>query len=320
MSTPARQTTDQVRDISLRELLRWHGFEIKQEGVSVRARSDQYNIVVTGSKWYDNKAGVGGAGAIDLQMHLCGGDFQTTCHVLAEGFRPMGAGLVFPPGKNPENRRRPFEELAAKYAVPSSMNWPVARDYLAETRKIEPAVVDELHERGSIYANNHQPNPGIVFLHRTPHGKVEGATLRDTRHESSFRPCLGNKLTAWFAVGNVQEAHSIVAVESPIDALSYHTLFAGRNDRLAVVSCSGSNVPDELMWQAYDRRQRFVVALDNDAAGELGWQKAWDQAADWTGFQISSHCPQLKDWNADLMALAPHRQQLKTPQQSLFHA
>ena len=101
----------------------------------------------------------------------------------------------------------------------------------------------------------------------------EPSTLRDNRHESAFRPTLGNKLSAWFAIGNVREAYSVIAVESPIDALSYYTLFAGRNDPLAVVSCSGSTIPDELMWQTYDRRQRFVVALDNDTAGERGWQE-----------------------------------------------
>ncbi len=302
MRAAIQQAADQVRGIPLRELLQWHGFKITQEGASIRARSKQHNIVVTGSKWFDNKAGVGGAGAIDLQMHLCGGDFQATCHVLAEGFRPSGAGLVFPPDKGPTDRRRPFEELAAQYAVPSPGNWLVARDYLVETRKIDSAIVDELHERGSIYANNHRPNPGVVFLHRNPHGKVEGASLRDTRHESHFRPCLGNKLSAWFTIGDLANAQTVVAVESPIEALSYHTLFAGRNDPLAIVSCSGSFVPEELMFQAYDRRQSFVVALNNDDAGGLGWQRAWDSTTEWTGFKISSSCPQCKDWNADLVA------------------
>jgi len=319
MSATTQQTADQVRGIPLRELLRWHGFKIRQEGVSFRARSDRHNIVVTGNKWFDNKIGTGGAGAIDLQMHLCGGDFQTTCHVLAEGFRPTGAGLVFPPNRNPASRRRPFEELAAQYAVPSPGNWPIARDYLVETRKIEPAIVDELHGRGSIYANNHLPNPGIVFLHRTPHGKVEGATLRDTRHESSFRPCLGNKLTAWFALGDLANAETVVAVESPIEALSYHTLFASRHDRLAVVSCAGSFVSDELMAHTCERRQNFIVALNNDDAGELGWQRAWDSTVDWSGFKISSECPRGNDWNADLVASVRAARVTPTQQRPCLH-
>ncbi len=297
--------TAELRAISLPALLAWHGLDPRPEGLSFRVKTDRHNIFVTGNRWYDNKTGTGGAGAIDLEMHLSGADFSAACQTLTNEFRPSAVarpGIVFPPGKPNESDRMPFSQLMAKYAVRDDGNWPIARSYLVETRKIEPAIVDELHATGSIYANNHHPNPGLVFLHRTDCGKVVGATLRDTRHESGFRPCLGNKLTGWFTVGNIREADSVVAVESPIDALSYQTLFGGRSDRLAVVSCSGSTVPQELLWQSYERRQRFVVGLDNDAAGERGWQKAWDETVDWTGFQISSHCPQLKDWNADLLA------------------
>jgi hypothetical protein len=84
---PNRSFADHVRDISLRELLRWHGFEIKPEGVTCRARNDRYNIVVTGNRWFDNKAGLGGLGAIDLQMHLTGDDFAAACQTLARDFR-----------------------------------------------------------------------------------------------------------------------------------------------------------------------------------------------------------------------------------------
>jgi hypothetical protein len=305
MSAAIHQDAEQLRGIPLPQLLNRHGLESKPEGASLRVRTDQLNLVVTGNRWFDNKAGIGGVGAIDLQMHLGGQDFSTACQTLAKEFGqfpPPPHGVNFPSGKSMESERLPFPELMAKYAVRDEENWPVARAYLVECRKVEPFLIDEIHAVGSIYANDHRPNPALVFLHRTDCGKVVGASLRDTRHESAFRPTLGNKLTAWFTAGNVREAHSVVAVESPIDALSYHTLFAGRNDRMAVVSCSGSTVPQELLWQSYERRQRFVIGLDNDAAEERGWQKAWDETVDWTGFQISSHCPQLKDWNADLLA------------------
>jgi hypothetical protein len=304
MNPPLQRVADEVRGISLADLLAWHGFKLRREGLSFRAKTDRHNIVITGQKWFDNKVGVGGAGAIDLQMHLCGGDFQTTCLVLAQDFRPLVGRLEFPPEKRnrSEAPRATFEELAAKYAVPSSMNWPAARDYLVETRNIDAPLVDNLHEAGAIYANTHYPNPGIVFLHRSLQGKVEGATLRDTRDDSSFRPTLGNKLTAWFCVGDLAKAETIVAVESPIDALSYHALFLSRNDPTAVVSCSGSNVSTDLMFEAYERKQKFIVALDNDDAGERGWQRAWDETVDWTGFDLRSECPHRKDWNDDLTA------------------
>jgi Toprim-like len=142
------------------------------------------------------------------------------------------------------------------------------------------------------------------FLHRDQHGKVRGATLRDTKHPSVFRPCLGNKLTAWFAVGDLAKADRVVAVESPIDALSYYSLFGRRGESLAVVSCAGATVPRELMLRAYDGRKAFVVALDNDLAGQRGRQKAREETLDRAGFKLSADCPKRKDWNDDLIALA----------------
>ena len=298
----------QVRTIPLREVLERYGFQAKSEGTTLRAKSEHHNIVVTGSRWFDNKAGLGGGGAIDLVIHLAKVNFSMACRSLADEFLPLSSGqtaLSFPKHwqqpSNPE--KKSFEELAAIYAVRNDSSWPIARNYLIEQRKISPPLVDELHARGSIYSNDHRPNPSVVFLHRDQHGKVRGATLRDTRHQSAFRPCLGNKLTAWFAIGNLAEADRIAAVESPIDALSYYSLFGCRSGRLAVVSCTGATVPRELMLQAHDRRQAFVIALDNDPAGQRGRQKAWDETLNWTGFKLSSDCPRLKDWNDDLIAV-----------------
>ena len=98
----------------------------------------------------------------------------------------------------------------------------------------------------------------------------------------------------------LEHAARVIAVESPIDALSYYSLFAGRCDALAAVSCAGSTVPHEMMLQAYDRRKPFVVAFDNDLAGQHGWAKARDDTADWAGFRLLSECPKHKDWNDDL--------------------
>jgi hypothetical protein len=46
------ELADQVRNIPLREVLDRYGFEAKREGTTLRAKSDLYNIVVTGSRWF----------------------------------------------------------------------------------------------------------------------------------------------------------------------------------------------------------------------------------------------------------------------------
>jgi hypothetical protein len=59
-----------------------------------------------------------------------------------------------------------------------------------------------------------------------------------------------------------------------------------------------------VMLRAHEGRKAFVVALDNDPVGQRGRQKAQEETLNWAGFKISSDCPERKDWNDDLIALA----------------
>jgi hypothetical protein len=177
-----QELANQVRETPPCDLLRWHGFEIKSEGVTFRAKNDRHNIVVTGNRWFDNKSGIGGAGAIDLQMHLSGSNFPAACRALANEFRPVVVryiGLSFPPEHHDraEQARKPFHELAARYAVRDETNWTIARAYLLETRGIDPAIVDDLHAVGSIYANDHRRIRALFF------------STAPTTGESRVRPC-----------------------------------------------------------------------------------------------------------------------------------
>jgi hypothetical protein len=140
-----QELANQVRETPLCDLLQWHGFEIKSEGVTFRAKNDRHSIFVTGNRWFDNKAGLGGLGAIDLQMHLTGEDFTAACQTLQKDFQgisPAEIGLSFPIERHIRSgqERRPFHELAARYAVPNEANWPIARAYLVETRGMNPSL------------------------------------------------------------------------------------------------------------------------------------------------------------------------------------
>ena len=135
------ELADQVRGIPLRDVLTHHGFEVKPEGTTLRAKDAHHNIVVTGSRWFDNKAGIGGGGAIDLVMHISRVGFSAACRSLADEFLPLGTGqtaLSFPKRwqESPHAERKSFVQLAALYAVREESNWPIARAYLVEQRKV----------------------------------------------------------------------------------------------------------------------------------------------------------------------------------------
>jgi hypothetical protein len=93
-------------------------------------------------------------------MHLGGEDFVAACQTLARDFRAVSTPenrLSFPVEGHirSDRERSPFHELAARYALPKEANWPIVCAYLVETRGIDPALVDDLHVGGTIFANDH---------------------------------------------------------------------------------------------------------------------------------------------------------------------
>ena len=84
-----------------------------------------------------------------------------------------GCRLRLSATSDPSRNAGPFTNWRRQYAASNEANWPIARAYLVETRGIDSAIVDDLHAVGTIFSNDHLPNPSIVFLHLTEHGKVE---------------------------------------------------------------------------------------------------------------------------------------------------
>ena len=50
----------------------------------------EFEILTTGTKWYDTRAKIGGGGAIDLAMHVLRLPFVDAVRILIDGDRPRG--------------------------------------------------------------------------------------------------------------------------------------------------------------------------------------------------------------------------------------
>ncbi len=294
---------NKVRDIPLTEVMQVYGISLQKEGLSWRAKTDQHNIVLRGERWFDNASGIGGGGAIDLVKHLTGASFAEAVRGLATRFMTPGYShpeVLIPASQKPipEEKRESFESLVDRLGRRDDSQWKIARQYLIERRCIDFQLVDQLYTEGKIYSNDHCPNPSVVFLHTDSDGNVKGATLRDTKHQSSFRPSLGDKKSAWFTVGDLSQAESIVITEAPIDALSYWCLRKSRHPSIAAVSVSGTHMPDELLRYAKAHEKKVTLAFDNDRAGELAAKRLIGSYG-----RFCRQCPNLKDWNEDLCFL-----------------
>jgi hypothetical protein len=304
---------DEARQIPLDAILTSQGLHAHREGSTARYKNDQFNIVTSGhGLWYDNASSVGGRGAIDLALHLrCSvqprlaspAQIHRALEWLGElshiPLKPLGTETL------EQTTREPFESQAARLAIRDDARWPIVHHYLVRSRRLPHDLVEELHARGDIYASFTEARPEqthVCFAHRSLGGKIRGATIRTAAEGSGFLFSVGEKQAAWFTVGDLRTAQSLVVVEAPIDALSYRALRSSKETAILATSCSHVFTP--ILEVSHARKWPLTVALDNDRAGHAGAERC---LADYAALYPADpapfrQCPVLKDWNDDLRA------------------
>jgi hypothetical protein len=304
---------DEARKIPLDAILTSQGLHAHREGSTARYKNDHYNIVTSNhGLWYDNAAGVGGRGAIDLALHLRS-EVQPRLASPAQihqALQWLGELSNIPlTSSGPETLEQPsresFETQAARLAIRDDARWPMVRHYLVRSRRLPLDLVEQLHERGDVYASFTEARPEqthVCFAHRSLEGQIRGATIRTAAEASGFLFSIGEKQAAWFTVGDLKTAQALVVVEAPIDAVSYQALRSDQDAAVLATSCS--HVFKPILEAAHERRWPLTIALDNDRAGHAGAERCLADYAALYPADPAPHrqCPVLKDWNDDLRA------------------
>ena len=250
-------------------------------------------------KFYDLKSGLKGGGAIDLVKMLQGCDFTTAVQWLTDNYGEASAiqtaGASARTKAIEQAKRAASAPLQAPVDVPES--WHHVFEYLTGERALPDDMVDELHARGDVYADDHH---NAVFTRYDLAGQVVGYVLTGTG-ENRFKGNRGAKAAGAFWVGS-DTARNVFVCESPIDVLSAWTLHkrAGSTDYLYVSSDGTGNLcPDFLRGRA-----NILSGFDNDDAGEDHHNKLTAQLNE-LGIKTPVHrlLPKAKDWNKDLQNL-----------------
>jgi hypothetical protein len=214
-----------LRGLDLAAVLQELGAE-RDRHDKAKWRLDGRVISVTDSLFYDHVNERGGAGAIDLVMQVRGVDFVEAVTYLdgpAVLARATERAASAPP------RRGSGERANGPFVPPSDVpdHWTHVRTYLLEERGLPAALVDELHERGLVYADARQ---NAVFLRHDEDGQPTGAFLRGTDPDRPFKGLAAGteRERGWFhfTVGD-RGVPQLVLTESAIDALSYYALVHG---------------------------------------------------------------------------------------------
>jgi len=192
--------------------------------------------------------------------------------------------------------------------------WPGVRAYLVEQRGIPRGMIDELHDRGTIYADG---RTNAVFLRTDAEGQAVGASLRGTLPGSEFQGlAYGTRrdeghFSYSLTVGAPDRyaAPQYHVVESPIDALSRAALIerAGERGEYVFLSNDGhGELPKRQIEEGLARGALVHCGFDNDAGGNKLWQQVKEAYPRAEAIVRERPPSGAKDWNDGLRA-APGR-------------
>lgn len=302
-SQDLKALADQVRDANLEIVAVRLGLE-RDRHDKHKWRDAGHIISINNGKFMDWLADKGGGGAIDLVMHVQNTDFREAVQWLSRQdltSHPEHSQQLLNPAQEPHSLQMPN---------PNDERWNAVRDYLVETRKLPAALIDRLHQKGMVYADDYQNAVFVRFSTRTTGDiwdRVEptGASLRGTWGEgNSFHGLVSgsSREQGWFWIaagqGTIQR---VLLAESPIDTLSLATLDTQRKQTQGVtiyLSTDGAGtIPTEALKKLLEQGGYVAVAFDADRAGE---DMAWRVAQQLPG--IHRLTPAYgKDWNERLV-------------------
>jgi len=303
-----RALAAQVRAIPLETVIERLGGQADRYNAH-KYHLDGEHISINGERFYNHDRQQGGGGAIDLVKHAASYDYREAVAYLRDthGAEAAISAATWHSARDGQQQAQEIVEHAERptFRAPTSDEgrWSQVRNYLVEQRQVPATLVDDLHERGTIYAD-HRSN--AVFLRYDADGQATGASLRGTMPGSDFKGlAAGTRRDEGhfsFTVGKAEmhAAPQVYITESPIDALSRAALLLAAGDRheMTFASTDGhGELPRRQIDEGLARHALVHCSFDNDAGGATLWkrvQEAYPRAEAIVRDRPPTGC---KDWN-----------------------
>nr|MDQ2829608.1 DUF3991 and toprim domain-containing protein [Chloroflexota bacterium] len=303
----------QVRAIDLPSVIERLGGQVDRYDAH-KYRLDGEHISINDARFYNHDRQQGGGGAIDLVMHAAGYDYREAVAYLrdthgaeaaitAASWHTARAGQV-----QAQEIVAHAERPAFRAPTPDEGRWPQVRNYLVEQRQLPVGLVNDLHERGAIYAD-HRSN--AVFIREGADGQAVGVSLRGTMPGSDFKGlALGSRRDEGhfsFTIGKPEPyaAPQVYITESPIDAVSRAALVlrAGERGEYTFVSNDGhGDLPRRQIDAGLAHRALVHCGFDNDAGGATLWERVKEAYPRAEAIVRERPTGGAKDWNDALRA------------------
>lgn len=321
-----KEITQILKDIPLEDVMPRLGlyltYDEERREFAYRDNGTLFKIKVNGNLWcdrYDDNRG--GRNALNLVMHVNSQSFAE-----ARGFLLDNFGTEYVPQETEEKAilREAGEKPKAIFVMPEPNDDKLAsvHHYLTEVRAIDAEIINQMIERGFIFANNFG---SPVFVNKDEKGVVKGASWRATKGTKRGDYTGSEKVNAWFYLGDPNSASKFVITESPIEAMSYYQLHRHSTDlsTTAIISTATNSVPlslVKLLERNAGENAELVIAYNNDSRGQDGalfllekigqfgmlkhkakFENGLIETTEFSG-SVLIDVPKLEDWNEDLKA------------------
>jgi hypothetical protein len=292
-----RRLADAVRAIPLEQVLQAWGADRHRYDRSLW-RTDVGSLSVTGSKFFNWQRQQGSGGAIDLVIHLRGGDWRDAVRWLATHFsttplaptvaacdpnKSSGAVTTTPvrtaasPTRNGSPLRLPAEATEQLVRV---------RRYLIERRRLAATRVDALIAQQTVYADS-RANAVFRMTAGRP-ARTVGAELRGTGSTVWRGLAPGSRRDAGYFWTGDPTTREIILCESAIDAISCCQL----NPATLAISTAGVRHDPPWLLPLLRRGYKIVCGFDDDDAGHLAARKMIAKYP-----TVERRVPPAHDWN-----------------------
>jgi len=311
----------QARQLDLRDTVQTLG-GVQDRYDTHKWRVNDEHISINGERFYNHDQQKGGGGSIDLVMHVTGYSFKQAVAYLNHEAGPelaVAAAANYGARQGQEiverGERAPFNAPAR-----DEDRWPQVRAYLVEQRGIPRGMVDELHDRGTIYADGRS---NAVFLRTDAEGQAVGASLRGTLPGSAFQGlAYGSRRDEGhfsFTMGTPERysAPQYHITESPIDALSRAALIqrGGEGGEFVFLSTDGhGELPKRQIEEGLARQALVHCGFDNDAGGNKLWAQVKEAYPRAEAIVRERPLAGMKDWN-DALRTAQGREECQSRDQ-----
>ncbi len=272
----------QARRANLEEYLKATGNILLKEGKQFRVKNHS-GLVVSGNRWYSHSLSKGG-NSLDYLIEMEHLDFKKAIEYLLNR-------------KNTIKTETPLQNK--RIIVPQrNINDKRVIAYLVKTRMISQNVIIPLIMQGRIYESIEYHN--CVFTGIDEYNNIKYVTQRSSLPNCSLRfESMGSDKKYSFSIKGKTDI--VCVFESPIDLLSYRTIYHGTSRiQSHMLSLGGvSSIALDAYIERNPQIKNIVFCLDNDATGNEAYISFQHKYLP-KGFNVYKHFPQTKDWNLQI--------------------